>query len=87
MNTHGQSRGMSAVETCTSTIIGLSVAYTTQLVVFPLYDIHVTHATHAGITLIFTVVSLVRGYLVRRLFNASPWQRLKFRRQQPNEDL
>ncbi len=65
-----QSRRMSLLEAVTSTAIGLLVAYVTQLVAFPLFGIHGTSTgVHVGLTLVFTGVSLVRGYCVRRLFN------------------
>lgn len=64
-----QSRKMSAVETVVSTLIGLGVAYATQMLVFPLFGIHVPHTTHAAMVAIFTLVSIVRGFAVRRLFN------------------
>lgn len=60
---------MSAVEAVTSTAIGYGVAVGTQFVVFPLFGIRVSLSEQLGIGLIFTAVSIVRGYCVRRLFN------------------
>lgn len=60
---------MSAVETVASTAIGFGVALTTQRVVFPLFGLAVPVVHDLAIAGILTVVSLVRGYLVRRLFN------------------
>jgi hypothetical protein len=60
---------MSAVETAASTAIGLMVAYCTQVLVFPLFGIEIPHSSHVAITAIFTAASVVRSYLVRRLFN------------------
>jgi hypothetical protein len=60
---------MSVVETTSSTLIGLGVAYLTQMLVFPLFDIEIPHSSHAAIVAVFTFVSLVRSFLVRRLFN------------------
>lgn len=37
--------------------------------IFPLYGIHVGYQTHLGILFWFTVVSVIRGYVIRRLFN------------------
>lgn len=45
------------------------VAFLTQIIVFPRFGIHVDTEAHVSITLIFTVVSLVRSYVLRRLFN------------------
>lgn len=64
-----QSRKMSALESVLNVAIGYSIAITTQTLVFPLFDIHIGMGDQAAIGAIFTVVSLVRGYVLRRLFN------------------
>ncbi len=64
-----QSRSMSAIETVASTFLGLSVAYLTQVLVFPMFGIVISHSSHAAIVAIFTGVSLVRSFLIRRFFN------------------
>ncbi len=63
-----QSRLMSMLETCLSTAIGFVVAVGTQLVVFPLFNYSPPLADNFKIAVLFTAVSLVRGFLVRRLF-------------------
>lgn len=65
----GQSRLASATESVANVAFGFGVALATQYAVFPLFDIHVSIGEHVSITIIFTVVSLVRSYFVRRLFN------------------
>ena len=64
----GQSRYMSAVEAVVSTAIGYIVAVATQMVVFPIFGLRVGVIENLGIGLAFTAVSIVRSYLVRRLF-------------------
>lgn len=64
-----QSRRASLVEATTSTAIGYAVALATQAVVYPLFSINASAQQHVEIALIFTAVSLVRGYIVRRLFS------------------
>lgn len=56
--------------------IGYGVALGTQVVVFPWFGIHVNMGQHVAIGILFTVVSLVRSYYVRRLFN---WWHVKGR--------
>ena len=63
-----QSRRMSLVEAAVSTAIGYVVAVATQIVVFPVFGLKVGFIENLGIGLAFTVVSVVRSYLVRRLF-------------------
>lgn len=65
----GQSRFSSLVETITGTFIGYLVALASQLLIFPRFDLHPTFEQNLLIGAFFTLVSLVRGYFVRRFFN------------------
>lgn len=64
-----QSRLGSFMESLVNIIIGYTIAVAAQMVIFPIYGIHVAHSVHFEMGLFFTVVSLVRSYLLRRLFN------------------
>ena len=66
-----QTRRASAVESVANVAVGYVVALATQVVVFPLAGIEVGAGTHAAIGGAFTAVSLVRSYVLRRLFNAA----------------
>ena len=63
-----QSKLMSWVETCLNTGIGFIIAIATQVLVFPLFGYSPPLSTNLQIGLIFTVVSIVRGYVLRRAF-------------------
>lgn len=63
-----QSKRQSMIEAFVGTVIGILTSMVTQAIVYPLYGFQVTFMENVGITAIFTVVSLVRGYLVRRMF-------------------
>ena len=63
-----QSRRHSALEAIAGTALGYLVALASQLIVFPMFGIHVPLRSNLGIGAIFTVVSLVRGYVLRRIF-------------------
>jgi hypothetical protein len=65
----GQSRKASFLETAMSTVIGFLVAVATQMALFPLMGIHVSDGAQFKLGAAFTVVSVIRGYFVRRLFN------------------
>ena len=65
-----QSKLQSAIEACANIVVGMGVALLSQVILFPIFDIHVTSKTHLCITLWFTVISLVRSYFLRRYFNA-----------------
>lgn len=63
-----QSRRMSLLEAVTNVLVGYGVAVTTQMLVFPLFGLHTTLQENLVIGLIFTIISLVRSYLLRRAF-------------------
>jgi hypothetical protein len=65
-----QSHTMSLVEAVANVIVGYMLAIATQIVVFPLFGIETDLAEHLTIGLAFVGVSLLRGYLLRRLFEA-----------------
>lgn len=64
-----QSRGRSLLEAFTNVAVGFGVALGTQLAVFPLFGIHVSFGQDLAIGGVFTVVSIIRSYCLRRLFN------------------
>ena len=65
-----QSRLMSMIEAIVNVLVGFWVAVLTQMLVFPLFDLHASFSQNIGMGLIFTLVSWVRSYLLRRAFNA-----------------
>ena len=65
-----QSRLMSLVESTTNVVLGYVLAIATQIVVFPWFGIETGLGEHLTIGLAFVGVSLVRGFLLRRLFEA-----------------
>lgn len=64
-----QSRIQSLIEALANIAIGLGVALVAQVVVFPWFGIHVSLGTNLQISVVFTVISLVRSYVLRRWFN------------------
>jgi len=65
-----QSRLMSLLESIANVLIGYGVAVATQMAVFSLFGLAVTVTENLLIGLIFTVVSIVRSYALRRGFEA-----------------
>ena len=64
-----QSRWISLLEAATNIVVGYCLAVLTQLVVFPLFGLRATFSENLLIGGVFTLISLVRSYLLRRLFN------------------
>jgi hypothetical protein len=60
---------MSLLEAVTNIAVGYGVAVLTQVLVFPLFGLRVSLGENLGIGAVFTVVSLVRSFALRRIFN------------------
>jgi hypothetical protein len=65
-----QLRLMSLAESCANVVVGLVVAMTTQIVVFPVLGLQATLGQNVKLALVFTGVSIARSYGLRRLFEA-----------------
>ncbi len=63
-----QSRAMSLVEAIANVAVGYGVAVVTQILIFPVFGLHTTLAQNLKMGAVFTVVSIARSYLLRRLF-------------------
>jgi hypothetical protein len=64
-----QTKLQSLLESFCNIVVGYLVALIAQLIVFPLMDISVRLDQNLAIGAIFTAVSLVRSYALRRVFN------------------
>lgn len=63
-----QTKIHSLLESITNVAIGYSVAVLSQLLVFPLFDIHISIFDNLMIGLWFTAISICRSYAIRRWF-------------------
>jgi hypothetical protein len=63
-----QSKRASLVESLVNIAIGYGAAIAAQVVIFPLFGINIPAGEHMAIAALFTLVSLVRSYVLRRLF-------------------
>jgi len=61
---------MSAVESAANIAVGYGIAVSAQIVVFPLFDMTVALADNLAIGGIFTAISIMRSYVLRRVFEA-----------------
>jgi len=59
----------SLLEALAHTGIGFIISILISLVIYPLFGHAFTLAENVGITIIFTVASIIRGYIIRRWFN------------------
>jgi hypothetical protein len=63
-----QSRLMSFVEALANVAVGYGVAVVTQILIFPVFGLHTTLAQNLSMGGIFTGVSIIRSFLLRRAF-------------------
>lgn len=64
-----QSKLSSLIESLINILIGYVVALLSQLAIFPMVGIHIPLSTNIEIGAWFTLISLVRSYVIRRWFN------------------
>lgn len=69
-----QRRLVSFLEALFNTGVGFGLSIGVGVVVYPLFGHKFSIPELTGITTIFTLVSILRGYVVRRLFN---WMHIK----------
>lgn len=65
----GQSRRGSFVEAWANIFIGFSINYIANLLIFPLFGMHISLLDNLWMGVIYTGISLVRSYGLRRMFN------------------
>ncbi len=64
-----QSRMFSFIESVSNVVIGYSISVLAQIIIFPIFDINVSIESNLKIGLFFTIVSIIRSYVLRRIFN------------------
>lgn len=64
-----QTRIESFIENVVNVLIGFLTALASQIIIFPFFNIYVSITENILLTFYFTIVSLIRGYLVRRYYN------------------
>ena len=62
------SRRMSLAESLANVAVGYGIAVATQAVVFPMFGLHTSLSDDLAIGAAFTVVSVCRSYMLRRVF-------------------
>jgi uncharacterized membrane protein (UPF0136 family) len=65
----GQTKRGSLTETLAGTAIGFAISWAATPPILAVFGYQAGAGTAFGITVVYTVLSIVRGYAVRRLFN------------------
>lgn len=63
-----QSKRMSLLESLINVAVGYGVAVTAQIAVFPMFGLEVPLSDNLVIGAIFTAISIVRSFTLRRVF-------------------
>ncbi|EKO3598849.1 hypothetical protein P0F15_000525 [Vibrio metschnikovii] len=64
-----QSKKHSFIESVTNVLVGYWVSVLSQLLIFPLFGVHLRIEENLLISFYFTLISIGRSYSIRRLFN------------------
>ena len=64
-----QSRARSGLEAVLNVVVGYGLAIAAQLAVFPVFGLAVTLPQSLGLGIVFGSMSLIRSYVLRRLFD------------------
>lgn len=65
-----QSKLYSLYEAKVNAIVGICLAWVLNVYLAPvLFDIHMSAMQGTGLTAMFTVLSIIRQYVIRRIFN------------------
>ena len=72
-----QSRKHSMYEAVINVAVGFSINFLLNMLVFPQFGWHISAAQNIALGVIYTAVSIVRSYSLRRLFNR--WHRMQAR--------
>jgi hypothetical protein len=67
--TGGQTRRGSLVEAGANIAVGFWVNYLANLCIFPLFGMHISLSHNLLLGAIYTCISLIRSYVLRRWFN------------------
>lgn len=63
-----QTRMGSLIEVCINILIGFVINYVMNLLIFPFFGFHISLIDNLYMGLIYTFISVARGYVVRRWF-------------------
>ncbi len=64
-----QTKKHSLIEAITNTAIGFVISFASTFLIFPVMGIKTSIGGNLIITIYFTVISIIRSYVVRRWFN------------------
>lgn len=64
-----QSKKFSLIESIVNVVIGYTINFTAQIFIFPVFGVYISTTANLEMGAIFTIISIVRSYTLRRMFN------------------
>ena len=65
-----QSKLESLFESIINVAVGFTINFTANMTLFPLFGWHISHGQNIALGIIYTGISILRSYTIRRWFNA-----------------
>lgn len=65
----GQPKKYSFLESIVNVLVGAGINITAQAIIFPWFGIHIPFSENLEIAGIFTIISIIRSFFLRRAFN------------------
>lgn len=69
-----QTRMTSLLKSVVSTAVGFAVAFFANMLILPFFGLDISHSANLLLTTIYTVISIARGYVLERFFEALGWR-------------
>lgn len=64
-----QSKKNSLIESISNVFVGLIITFIFSPLVYWVFDVEITVKQMGGVTVTFTLISILRTYIIRRFFN------------------
>jgi len=64
-----QTRKLSILEAITNTLVGFLISLALVNVVLPMYGFDINFTQSVSMTIIFSIASIIRGYIIRRFYH------------------
>ncbi len=71
-----QTKKQSIIESVTNTFVGTFISFLASLIIYPLVGIDASVKDIGVLTVIFTCLSIIKNFTIRRLFETDSWRKL-----------
>jgi len=71
-----QTRKQSIIESVFNTTSGTIISFLASLIIYPMVGVEVTIKDISQLTIVFTCLSIIKNFLVRRFFETETWTKL-----------